>query len=300
MATSSSTSSKGAKVSRAPTNRAVQAQATSEAAVAAPPSRATASPSPLAPQNTTKRASVQPAGPDSANRMASQARATATPSKTAHNRFVKPSHYVPVQPTVAAPQLHPRAPSAPAVPTDRTKKSPTAREADAGRPEPGEKKTAGPKKDVEKEVSPKKRPAPKEHPYTQGRMSTATAFRHVSVHLAAGLVGGHLINKIFDRKTKRKAETPSTTSEASRQPGARRAVDTQANLSPRQLQHARISRASAQAGATPVTPLAANRPNPARRAADGQTQPVSRPQQQARIKRAPLQAAPVKTKGRGR
>ncbi len=311
MATSSSTSGDGAKsapVVRADGNTGLEASSKSSSpahqtleagAAAAKRPSATATPTPDPPPMSDQLGKSQRLAPESTSRTAPQAQGTPTASKKPKKPFNKPLQFDLPAPV---PKVQSKEAAASAKPTERPKKQAT-RAQDAGLPEASAKKIVQPQKDQEKDTSTKKRGVAEiDNPYTKGRMSTATALRHLGVHLAAGLVGGHLLNNAIDKKVVRKSETFATRSESSRHDGARgRAADTQTNASPRHQQQARISRALAQAAAVPAMNLAPTTSQSAtRRAADNQAQLIGRPEQQARIARAHLQAAPVKAKGRGR
>lgn len=318
MATSSSTSSKVAAAPpemRAVDSPALNAQSDRKANARPTPAERIAAmarsgtPDRAAPPTPAKEAAKRALGTVAGSR-ATPSGSSATPSqqqtstrtlKSPHKLLIKPSQPSAPPQAVAAPQAQSRATAVPSAPTARTKISPAPRQGAAGDREAVSKETVQSKKDPERDTSPKKRfEEDREHPYTQGRLSTMKALRHVAVHLATGFVGGYLLNGKLDKKVARKESAPPSGQGANRQEGARRAADTRTDMSPRQQQQARISRATAQAAASPATNSATNRQSSARRAADRQAQVIGRPEQQVRIKRASLQAAPVKAKGRGR
>jgi hypothetical protein len=311
MATSSSTSGKGAKAAsvRAVDNPAskttskgtVQPQRQArpaEAAASVQRTGASAATTQRTAQSSDKKPASQQDELDLAGTAATQAQTITAPSKTLHKLLIRASRPGLDIPALTASQPQARALAAPAQAIERPTK-PAVRPPEAGRSEAGNRNNAQPTKDSEKDAAPRKKATgEKEHPYTKGRMSTATGLRHAVVHLAAGLVGGRLLNNMLDNKFARRGIALPEASKANPQQGARKGVETRTNLSARQQQLARISRATVQAAASATNPV--NHQGPARRAADSQTERIARPEQQARIKRASLQAAPVKAKGRGR
>lgn len=78
-------------------------------------------------------------------------------------------------------------------------------------------------------------------------MSTSAGLRHVAVHLAAGLAGGFLINKMFDKKPVGKdKQAPSEKAEIKEKEVTQKNTETSTPPSPRQEQQIRIAQATTQ------------------------------------------------------
>jgi hypothetical protein len=78
-------------------------------------------------------------------------------------------------------------------------------------------------------------------------LSTSAGLRHVAVHLVAGLAGGYLVNKMFDKKSVgRDKQAPSEKAETKEKVVAQKNIETSIPLSPRQEQQVRIAQATTQ------------------------------------------------------